>query len=823
MYIFLDAITFRYRDAPCPALDRLSLFVRSGEIAAVVGPAGAGKTTLLRYVGKRSDGRGGVFLGSEADESGRKPGLIRGWRFSWGDDAFPPRWRSERWRGVWIRRYAFPNMALDGSSREPPGGWSEEAGNVHFSIHSPDGTVRHVGWKGAGPNNPDRQDLLLVDDLSKKPRFGVAADRRAFIRDLHALHPMPQRRAVIYATRDPVDALEVANRIAVLQSSQIVQHGTPSEVRRTPANSFVARILREDSTVRYSERSVSLATAQRPPRERSHFMSTAKTSKSSPIRIAEVTPGDGYGRIGITLCPGKHDPYGLSGPWARDLDTDLDAIQRWGATAVVTLIEKHTFDLLKVRDLPRKVRDRHMEWSHLPIRDGESPPAQGFEDRWSIAGEALRDRLRLGFDVLIHCRGGLGRAGTIAARLLVELGERPDEAIRRVRGVRHGAIEPGPQEDHVAQCAPRAPFVPSKSRDSIRDRALGAFLGLAVGDAVGTTLEFRPRDARPRLEDMEGGGPFELPPGGWTDDTAMALALADSLTAAEALDARDLMDRFVRWWQDGDYSPVGVCFDIGNTTRAALDRYLQTGDPRAGSTDPRSAGNGSLMRLAPVALRFWDNRPRLAATATEQSRTTHGAEEAVDACRAFAELLADAIAGAPRADVLAPRPFEGAEAIARVMAGSWRGHPRDEIHSSGYVVHTLEAALWSVARTGNFRNAVLLAANLAEDADTVAAVTGQLAGALYGLGGIPRRLARTARLEGSAPGDRTAPAAGCRLRSVVISSWYPSGFGTIKQFPIAQIRPASLEGRSTERPVKWSRNGAGVPWSNSILTNEPTP
>ena len=143
------------------------------------------------------------------------------------------------------------------------------------------------------------------------------------------------------------------------------------------------------------------------------------------------------------------------------------------------------------------------------------------------------------------------------------------------------------------------------------------------------------------------------------------------------------------------------------------------------------------MRLAPVALRFWNDPSRLTDTAAAQSRTTHGAEEAVDACRAFAELLAEAIAGSPRADLLAPRPFEGAPAVVGIMAGSWCGRPRSEIRSSGYVVHTLEAALWSVARTGDFRNAVLLAANLADDADTVAAVTGQLAGALYGLSGIP--------------------------------------------------------------------------------------
>ena len=178
----------------------------------MVGPADAGKTTLLRYIGRRSDGQGRVFLGSEADESGRKPGLIRGWRFCMEDDAFPPEWRSERWRGVWIRRYAFPNMALDGSDREPPGGWSEEADNVFFSIYSKDGTVRDIGWDGAAPNAPDRQDLLLVDGLSTKLRFGDAADRCAFIRDLHALHPMPRRR--------------------------IVQCGTPSEIRRAPVETM---------------------------------------------------------------------------------------------------------------------------------------------------------------------------------------------------------------------------------------------------------------------------------------------------------------------------------------------------------------------------------------------------------------------------------------------------------------------------------------------------------------------------------------------------------------------------------------------------------
>ena len=281
--------------------------------------------------------------------------------------------------------------------------------------------------------------------------------------------------------------------------------------------------------------------------------------------------------------------------------------------------------------------------------------------------------------------------------------------------------------------------------ESIRDRASGAFIGLAVGDAVGTTLEFERRDARPLLTDMVGGGPFDLKPGQWTDDTSMALAMAESLVFAssESLDARDLMDRFIAWRNEKDYCCTGSLFDIGNTVRAALVRYLKDNDPFAGSTDPETAGNGSLMRLAPVALRFWDDRPALDRAAAEQSRTTHAAEEAVDACRAFAGMLADAIEGQPRDRVLRPeRHFKGdsriTDKVANILAGSWCGKRRDDVQSSGYVVHTLEAAIWSVARTRNFRDAVLLAANLADDADTTAAVTGQLAGALYGLNGIPR-------------------------------------------------------------------------------------
>jgi ADP-ribosylglycohydrolase len=134
--------------------------------------------------------------------------------------------------------------------------------------------------------------------------------------------------------------------------------------------------------------------------------------------------------------------------------------------------------------------------------------------------------------------------------------------------------------------------------DKRRDRAIGALVGLAVGDSIGTSLEFSERDSRPPVNDMVGGGPFRLRPGEWTDDTAMALCLADSLLACDGLDQRDLIERFCQWWRNGENSCTGDCFDVGITTREALWHFENTGDPIAGGTEPHKAGNGSLMRLA---------------------------------------------------------------------------------------------------------------------------------------------------------------------------------------------------------------------------------
>jgi ADP-ribosyl-[dinitrogen reductase] hydrolase len=275
--------------------------------------------------------------------------------------------------------------------------------------------------------------------------------------------------------------------------------------------------------------------------------------------------------------------------------------------------------------------------------------------------------------------------------------------------------------------------------DPRRDRAVGALLGLAVGDALGTTLEFSRRDTHAEVTDLVGGGPFGLRPGEWTDDTAMALCLADSLLAAPRLDPADLMRRFVAWRDRGHNSCTGDCFDIGHATAVALRRFGETGDPYAGSTDPRSAGNGCIMRLAPVAIR-WHGAPEIALRiAADQARTTHGTPECIDASAMFAEILCDAIGTGDKVRALSPRPAAATPALAAVGRGDWWGKERDRIDSSGWVTATLEAALWSVSRTASFEQAVILAANLADDADTVAAVTGQIAGALYGAAAIPAR------------------------------------------------------------------------------------
>jgi ADP-ribosyl-[dinitrogen reductase] hydrolase len=276
-----------------------------------------------------------------------------------------------------------------------------------------------------------------------------------------------------------------------------------------------------------------------------------------------------------------------------------------------------------------------------------------------------------------------------------------------------------------------------------QDRFRGALLGLACGDAVGTTVEFQARGGFAPVTDMVGGGPFRLAPGQWTDDTSMALCLATSLVEQGGFDAADQMARYCRWWHEGYLSSNGRCFDIGHTVNTALERFERTGEACAGSTDPHTAGNGSIMRLSPVAICYHRDLTECMEQAAQSSRTTHGAAECLDACRLLAALLHAAFAGGQRADVLRagedPAVLRALTApkILALAQGEWRGARRAEIRGTGYVVASLEAALWSVSSTETFRDAILLAANLGDAADTTAAVCGQIAGACYGESGIP--------------------------------------------------------------------------------------
>jgi ADP-ribosylglycohydrolase len=274
----------------------------------------------------------------------------------------------------------------------------------------------------------------------------------------------------------------------------------------------------------------------------------------------------------------------------------------------------------------------------------------------------------------------------------------------------------------------------------------GSLLGLATGDALGTTLEFRAPGSFTPLTDMVGGGPFGLKPGQWTDDTSMALCLAESLVETGGFVPLDQCRRYLRWWQEGHLSATGQCFDIGNATRTALERFEWSGDPFSGGTTTRSAGNGSLMRVAPVPLFFRQDPPLAIQLAGESSRTTHALPVCVDACRYFAGLIVGALAGHDKTALLAPRyhPVAGTWApgelhpeIEAVAGGSFRVRNPPQIRGSGHVVRALEAALWAFARSDDFRSGCLLAANLGEDADTTAAIYGQLAGAFYGVEGIP--------------------------------------------------------------------------------------
>lgn len=391
----------------------------------------------------------------------------------------------------------------------------------------------------------------------------------------------------------------------------------------------------------------------------------------------------------------------------------------------------------------------------MPIQDVSVPRSP---QEMSAVLDTIDEAIKDGQVVYVHCFGGVGRTGTVVGCHLVRRGRSGEAALNELAAMwkdvakyhrKPSSPETNEQKQFVRnwESLERKNTGVSLATVEPLDRFLGCLLGLAAGDAVGTTLEFKSPGSFTPISDMVGGGPFGLKAGQWTDDTSMALCLAASLVERKGFDALDQMQRYIKWWRHGYMSSTGTCFDIGNATSGALRTFEKTGDPFSGSTDPFKAGNGSLMRLAPVPMFFSKSPAQAIEMAAESSRTTHGAATAVDACRFFSGLLVGALGGADKGALLSPgyAPVPGYwdehplhPEILGVANGSYKKKEPPQIRGTGFVVASLEAALWAFHKSTSYREAILLAANLGDDADTTGAICGQLAGACYGLNGIPQ-------------------------------------------------------------------------------------
>lgn len=280
------------------------------------------------------------------------------------------------------------------------------------------------------------------------------------------------------------------------------------------------------------------------------------------------------------------------------------------------------------------------------------------------------------------------------------------------------------------------------------DKCYGAIIGLAVGDALGASIEFKPPGTFEPVVDMIGGGPHNLNPGEWTDDTTMALCLAESLIKTGKFDPIDQLKRYNKWYKEGYLSVNGICFDIGNTILKALNKFERTQESYPGPFHERSAGNGSLMRLAPIPIFYLSNPLKTVQYSGKSSRTTHNHPLTVDACRYFGGLIHGAIIGTSKEELVSekysPIPSywtvnEMEHEMEIVAEGSFKNLEPPEIRGRGFVVKSLEAALWAFYKTDNFEDGCLKAVNLGDDADTTGAIYGQLAGAYYGASGIPKK------------------------------------------------------------------------------------
>ncbi len=514
-----------------------------------------------------------------------------------------------------------------------------------------------------------------------------------------------------------------------------------------------------------------------------------RTSHTHPLRIDTVQPEGVPGQIGLTLCPGKVQRGALSGEWSRDLAADLETIRRWGATTILNLLEDHELQALQVADIGRMVASYGLHYERFPIPDGGVPPTDS-EAEWQAISRRLRRRLEEGERILVHCKGGLGRTGMMAARLLVELGADPETAIRQVRRARPGAIETREQAAYVRRQRPLARIIPppiplwrsrEEEADTVRDRFLGCLLGGAVGDALGAPVEFMKRAQI--LAQFGPHGIADYVPaygrlGAITDDTQMTLFTAEGLIRGWVRSCMrgitthpGVTDHaYLRWLRTQGETPACELFEgmegwlfkqqalhnrraPGNTCLDALRQKNHLGDFARNN----SKGCGGVMRIAPVGLFAWHWHPGISVEETfrlgcELARLTHGHPTGYLAAGVLAVVILGLLDAASLRDSLMTakacltrhahheetlQAIEQAEQLASEDVG-----PADAIRQlgEGWVAEeALAISLYCALVADSFETGVLLAINHDGDTDSTGAVTGNLLGASGGTAQIPRR------------------------------------------------------------------------------------
>ncbi len=487
-------------------------------------------------------------------------------------------------------------------------------------------------------------------------------------------------------------------------------------------------------------------------------------SVNSPLRIDAVRLKSG-GEIGITICPGKKIIGGLTGDSDRDLEADIQAITEWAPDAVVTLMEQKEFRLLQVPKLGEKVEQAGIEWHHLPIRDVDVPN-EDFENLWVYSGHRLRSALAAGRKVLIHCRGGLGRSGMIAARLLVEMGEGPTDAIGRVRSARRGAIETPEQAEHVLKAAP--------PRDAmLLDRVLGCLLGGAVGDAMGYAVEFhRWPQIKARFgadgiaEPVVNNGKINV-----SDDTQMTLFTLEGLVRSkQAVQRHDIGAiisnirlAYLDWLYTqgehiGNWKPTGGIAKDSRLRRqmapgtTCLSALRNGGNGSIENPLNNSKGCGGVMRVAPIGLLAGWTPVEAAELAARAAALTHGhcsGYLSAGAMAAILRLTRDGIELAEAAQqargIISNRKGAGdtVAGIDAALAAARGGHQdhRKTIDSLGdggwFGDDALAIGLYSAIAGQSFPQVLSIAANHDGDSDSTASIAGQLYGASKGLADLP--------------------------------------------------------------------------------------